>query len=158
MTILEAEPTGWLSRNAVIRSNGKELTELKITPWKSWGSFTLDGEEFTIEPSGFWLINAHLRKGSTIIARAEKPSMWRRAFKITSADASMTLESLSWRGREYALLIGQQEVGRVSREGMTGRKIRLEFPDEVPVVLQVFLTYLVLCQAKRESDAAAAGS
>ena len=30
--------------------------------------------------------------------------------------------------------------------------------DEVPEAIQVFLTYLVLCQAKREAAAAAAGS
>ena len=158
MAILEAEPSGWVSRNAVIRWGGTEITTLKITPWKSRGSFTLDGEDFAIEPQGFWLINANLKKGNTVIARARKPSLWRRAFKITSAGASMTLESLSWRGREYVLLMGEQEVGRVTREGMTGRKIRMAFPDEVPLVLQIFLAYLVICQAKRESDAAAAGS
>lgn len=158
MVILEAEPTGWVSRNARIRLNDTDLTELTISPWKSRGSFSLNGEDYAIEPQEFWLINAVLKKGSTIIARAQKPSLMRRSFVITSAGHRMTLESRSWSGREYALLIGTQEVGRVTRKGMTGRRVRLEFPDEVPVVLQLFLTYLVLCQAKRESDAVAAGS
>jgi hypothetical protein len=34
----------------------------------------------------------------------------------------------------------------------------LELPDEVPLFLQVFLAYLVLCQGKREAAAASGGS
>jgi hypothetical protein len=158
LPVLEAEPTGWASKSTVIRSGGEEITRLDITHWKSHGSFSLDGEDFRIEPQGFFLVNAHLKKGSTIIARAEKPSFWRRSFRITSAGHSMTLESLGWRGRSYALLMGSQEVGRVTREGMTGRRIQLTFPDEVPLFLQVFMTYLVVCQAHREAAAGAAGS
>jgi hypothetical protein len=158
VAILEAEPTGWASWNVPITSAGAPITELKISAWKSRGCFQLDGQDFTIEPSGFWLQNAVLRRGGTTIAKAEKPALMRRQFVITSAGHRMELESRSWTGREYALVIGHQDVGRITREGMLGRKISLQFPDAVPEVLQVFLTYIVLCQAKREAAAAAAGS
>jgi hypothetical protein len=158
LAILEAAPTGWASKTIVIRSGEEEITRLVITTWKSRGSFTLDGGAFQIEPQGFWQVNAHLKKGSTVIARAEKPSLTKRAFLITSAGHRLMLESRSWSGREYALLLGSQEVGRIEMRGLTGRKIRMEFPDEVPAVLQVFLIYVVLCQASREAAAAAAGS
>ena len=158
MAILEAEPTGWASWNVLIKSDGAPITELKISAWKSRGSFQLDGQDFTIEPIGFWLQNAILQRGGTVIAKAEKPGLMRRRFVITSAGHRMEMESRSWTGREYALLMGHQEVGRITREGMLGRRTSLQFPDEVPEVIQVFLTYIVLCQAKREAAAAAAGS
>jgi hypothetical protein len=158
VAILVVEPTGWASWNVLIKSGGSPITELKISAWKSRGSFQLDGQDFTIEPTGFWLQNATLQRGGAVVARAEKPSLFRRQFLITSAGYRLEMESRSWTGREYALMVGHQEVGRVSREGMLGRKISLELPVEVPEVIQVFLTYLVLCQAKRETAAAAAGS
>lgn len=155
MAILEAEPTGWASWNALITSHGAPITELKISAWKSRGGFELDGQYFTIEPQGFWQHRWELRQGSTVVAKAEKGSGFKRRWTITSAGHRLTLKSLSWRGREYALLLGNQEVGKVTREGMTGRRIQLDFPDDVPEVLQIFLVYLVLCQAKREAAAAA---
>lgn len=157
MAVLHAEPMGWFSSSARLLAGDEELTELGITAFKSRGRFILDGEEFAIEPKGFFQTTALLKKGTAILARAEKPSAFRRRFEISSAGHRLVLESRSWTGRDYVLLLGNQEVGWVKREGMTGKKLRLEFPDEVPVFLQVLLAYLVLVQAKREA-AAAAGS
>ena len=66
MALLEAEPTGWASWNALIKSNGAPVTELSISAWKSRGSFGLDGQGFTIEPRGFWLHNAVMQRGDVI--------------------------------------------------------------------------------------------
>ena len=143
MANLEAEPTGWASWNVSITSHGAPITELKISTWKSRGAFELDGQSFTIEPKGFWGHNAELRRQGTVIARAQKPGALARRWTISSAGHRLTLESRSWRGREYALRLGNQEAGHISRKGMTGRRIFLHFPDNVPEVLQIFLTYLV---------------
>jgi hypothetical protein len=69
----------------------------------------------------------------------------------------LVLESRSWTGREYVLLLGSQEVGRIQREGFSGRKLLLEFPDDMPLFLQLFLVYVVASQARRERAAAASG-
>ena len=118
----------------------------------------LDGDEFTIEPMGFFRNGAELRKGGSVIGRAEKPSFFRRKFQVSSAGHRLVLESRGWRGRKYVLLLGKQEVGWIEREGLTGKKMELDFPDDMPLFLQVFLAYLVARQAKREAAAAAAGS
>lgn len=154
MAILKAEPTGWASWNALITSEDGPITELRISAWKGRGSFQLDGQDFTIEPIGFWLHNAVLQRGGTVIARAQKPALMRRFWVISSAGHRLEMESTSWTGREYVLRLADREVGRITREGMTGRKISLDFPNEVPEVIQVFLTYICLSQAKREAAAA----
>jgi hypothetical protein len=158
VAILRAEPTRLGRYGVSIQSDGEELTQLHITLFRSKGRFQLDGDEFTIEPRGFFQNSAELRKGSSIIGRAEKPSFFRRRFHVTSAGHRLTLESTSFRGREYVLLLGNEEVGWIKRHGFTGKKMDLDFPDEVPLFLQVFLAYLVACQAKREAAAAASGS
>lgn len=121
------------------------------------GGFDLGGETFTVEPEGFFRSHAILKKGGSTLARVRKPSLLRRRFEISSAGHRLVLENRGWRGREYVLLLGTQEVGRVKREGFSGRKLLLEFPDDVPDFLQVLLAYVVVSQAKREAAAAAAG-
>jgi hypothetical protein len=155
--ILEAEPRGWGSWSTVITTAGQPVTELKISLFRSRGRFQLDGQEFSIEPSGFFHQSASLLRRGGVIAKSEKTSFFRRRFVITSAGHRMELKSFGWWGREYELLMGGQQVGRVTRKGMTGRKMSLDFPDDVPVVLQVFLAYLVLCQVKREAARSAGG-
>lgn len=157
MTLLRTEPAGWGSWSVRVFSGHGQLTELRISLFRSRGGFSLDDEEFTVEPQGFWGTTAILRKGSTIIARAEKASPFRRQFRITSAGHRLDLVSRSWRGREFSLLVGSQEVGTVRRAGLGGRRMTLDFPDQVPAFVQVFVAYLVLCQAKREAAAASGG-
>jgi hypothetical protein len=160
--MLRTEPKGWGSWSARIYGEDGPgdalLTELRISLLRNRGRFVLEGEEFTIEPEGFLGSGALLKKGSTVIARARKASIFRRRFHITSAGHGLELVSRSPWGREYALLLGRQEVGSVRRAGFGGRKMTLDFPEEVPQFLQIFLAYLVLCQAKREAAAASAGS
>ena len=158
MPILEAVPTGWASSNVLIKSDGDPISELIISAWKSRGRFHLDGQEFFIEPKGFWLHNAVLLRGGSVVAKAERIALLKRRWVISSAGHRLELMSRSWTGREFVLRMGASEVGKITRKGMTGRKIALHLPDDVPEVLQIFLTYIVVCQAKREAAAAAAGS
>lgn len=157
MGVLHAEPLGWLSSGVRILSGGEELTSLSISAFRGKGSFDLEGETFAIEPEGFFRSEAVLKKGSSVLARAQKPSVLRRRFEISSAGHRLVLESQGWTGREYALLLGSSEVGAIARKGFGGRKLTLEFPDEVPMFLQVFLAYVVVSQANRERAAAAGG-
>jgi hypothetical protein len=158
MAVLRTVPAGWASWSVKVLSGDEELTRLHISLFRSKGSFELDGATFTIQPKGFFQLDAELRKGASVIGRAEKSSLTRRRFTITSAGHHLELESQSWLGREYALFLGKQEVGTIRRSGFLGRRCEMEFPDEVPVFLQVFLLYLALTQAKREAAAAGSGS
>jgi len=157
VAVIHAEPLGWASLGVRLLAGNEELTQLKVSTFKNKGSFELDGDVFTIEPEGIWRTKVSLKKDGRAIARAHKTSMWRRRFEVTSAGHRLVIEGRGWRGREYVLLLGKQEVGWVKREGLTGRRLRLEFPDEVPLMLQVFLAYIVTAQARREAAAAASG-
>ena len=157
MAVLHAEPLGWASSGVRILSGEEELTQLSISAFKRKGSFDLDGEAFAIQPEGFFRSNAVLKKGGSTLARVRKSSILRRRFEISSAGHRLVLESRAWTGREYVLLLGSQEVGRVKREGLSGKKLLLEFPDDVPLFLQVLLAYVVVSQAKREAAAASGG-
>jgi hypothetical protein len=157
VSILRSRPRRWGSWSAVILSGEDPVTELDISLFRSRGSFELEGERYFIDPEGFWGLRSVLRKGDTPLARSEKPSFLRRRFRITSAGHRLDLESRSWRGRHYALVLGSRDVGSISLSGFLGTKLELEFPDDVPLFLQVYLAYLVLCQAKMEAAASSGG-
>lgn len=158
MTILRTEPVRWGSWCVRVLRGEEMITELKISFFLSKGSFELDGDAFVVEPRGFFRHAAELKRGASVIARAEKSSLARRRFEIRAAGHRLDLESRSWLGREYALIMGGEEVGTIRRAGFLGRRCVLEFPDPVPLFLQVFVAYLVLTQAKREAAAASSGS
>ena len=156
MAVLHAKPLGWASFGARILSGNEELAQLQISSFRLKGSFEVNGDTFTIEPRGFFQVNADLKKGISIIARVEKPSALRRRFEVSSGGHRLVLESRTWSGRDYVLLLGSQEVGWIRKEGFIGRRLSMEFPDDVPLFLQVFLAYIVIAQGKREGAAAAA--
>jgi hypothetical protein len=153
VAVLHAEPLGLFSFGTRIRAGDQEVAQLKISFFRSSASFTLEGEVFDIEPMGFFGSNVVLKKGSSAIARVTKPNFLRRRFEVASAGHRFVLESLSWTGREYRLLLGTQPIGKIKREGFAGRRMALDFPEEVPLFLQVLLAYVVLAQAKRERAA-----
>ncbi len=157
MALLRTEPRRWGSWSAVILSGEEKITELTISLFRSRGSFELAGERYSVDPQGFWGQRSVLRKGATTLARAEKPSFLRRSFSIRSAGYRLKLESRSWSGRNYALVVAGRDVGFIRKAGFGRRRLELEFPDEVPTFLQVYLAYLVLCQAKKEAAAASGG-
>jgi hypothetical protein len=123
VTTLRTEPTGWLSWNVEVLSGKTKLTELRISLFRSRGSFELDGVSFTIEPRGFFGHDAELRRGASVIARAEKVSLLRRRFTLTSAGHRLTLESRSFLGRQYALLLGKEAVGLPRADGLPGQGV-----------------------------------
>jgi hypothetical protein len=158
VAVLHAEPLGAISSGYRILSAGEEITQLQISLFRGKGSFTLQEGEFTVEPLGFFRSDAVLKKGSSVIAKSKKSGALRRRFDISSAGHRLALESQKWTGREYQLLLGNRSVGTVKREGFAGRRVIMDFPDDVPIVLQVFLAFIVISQARREAAAASAGS
>jgi hypothetical protein len=159
MLVLHAMPTHPFPWSWTFRVLGEagEIAALQISLFRSRGTFEVEGETFWAEPEGFFARVVTLRKGSTMIARAEMGSLLRRRFLVTSAGHRLSLESRSWLGREYELLMGGGPVGSVRARGFLGRRLTLELPERMPAFLAVFLAYLVLFQGKREASAASSG-
>jgi hypothetical protein len=154
--VLHAEPLGWASSGVRIFSGEEEITQLAISTFKGNGGFEVDGETFSIDSHGLLRANAVLKKGRSVIARVKNTGFFRRRFEISSAGHQLLLEGQGWLGKSYVLRLMDRDVGWIRREGFMGRRLSLDFPDEVPVFLQVLIAYVVLSQARREGAAAAA--
>jgi hypothetical protein len=57
---------------------------------------------------------------------------------------SCTLRATSAFTRELILLDGSSQIGSISPEGLVGRRAIVDLPDEMPLPVRIFITWLAL--------------
>ncbi|MBM3470135.1 MAG: hypothetical protein FJX73_05000 [Armatimonadetes bacterium] len=93
-----------------------------------------------------------LESGGAVLARAEKPSAFRRSFVIEHEGRRYTLRSRSAFLRAFVLLDGSAEVGSITPEGMLTRRADVTLPLDLPLPVRVFIIWLVLILWRRDDD------
>jgi hypothetical protein len=97
-----------------------------------------------------------LESAASVLARAEKPSSLRRSFIIEHSGTQYTLCAKSVFRRAFLLLDDSTQVGSISPEGIFTRRARVDLPEELSLVVKVFIVWLAVILWKRESDSAVA--
>jgi len=152
---MSAVPKHWFSWDFVIQdATLQPVAEVKLSSWRERGAVTIAGVEHKISRES--ILGAFIleREGS-ILARAEKPSAFRKTFRIVHEGRHYALKARSFWRRELVLYEGETEVGSLVREGFFTRRTRVQLPEELPLVLRLFLIWLTMLLWKRDSDAAA---
>lgn len=155
--MLEAVPAGIFSRNWVARWPGGPTAEIRVSGMRERAEFTLDGRRFRLGRErllggAFLLEDEH-----GTIARAVKPSAWRRRFELGAEGEEWALEADSVWSRSFSLVRRGERVGTVGRSGVFRRRAWAELPDGWPPEVQLFVFWLALVLWRR-ADAAAAAS
>ena len=102
--------------------------------------------------SGDFLLQA---ADGTILARAEKPSMWKDQFRITFGELVFTLYRASKWKQNYTLAWQGEEAGMVATRRWFSNLVNVELPDSLPLEIRAFILYLVVVMWRRASAAAA---
>jgi hypothetical protein len=153
--VLRVEPVHWYSWSFRVLQDGAELTRVEHGLFRSRGSFVLDGRTFTMRrqhPFGAFLLEQDERE----IARAAPLGMFDRGYEITF-DRKLTLKRPHPFSRRYVLHHGDLRIGELRPERMFGRASAVDFPDELPLAIRVFLMFLVVSAWRRQRAAAGAG-
>ena len=150
-------PTGWFSWDCVVQDSTQQtIAELNLSPWRERGAICVGEVEHKISRQGAGVFV--LQEGESVLARAEKPGFFSGTFRIEYTEKQYTLESRSvWR-RERVLYEEGKEIGTIIPEGAFTRRARAEFPDDMPLVLKLFVVWLTMLLWKRQSDSAAMGA
>ena len=153
---LSAVPKHWFSWDFAIQDATRHpVAEVRLSSWRERGAVSVEGVEHRVSRHGVLRGAFVLEGGGSVLARAEKPSAFRREFQIEHDGKQYTLKARSiWR-RERVLYDGDQEIGAVVPEGLFNRRARVELPDDLPLVLRLFVVWLTMLLWKRDSDAAA---
>ncbi len=134
-------------------------TETQSRPHaRALGAFTLELGQAGLSASG--------EKAGSVLARAEETSAVRNGprpatavapgrltFEIEHEGKQYILEQKGsvWR-RKGVLYEGEREIGVVAQESIFTRRARVELPEELPLVLRLFVIWLTVPFGKRDAE------
>lgn len=154
--MLSVTPKHWFSWDFVIQdAGGQDVGDLKVDAVRERGTVTAGGTSRTVYRQGAFKGPWVLEEAGAVIAKAEKPSAFKKTLTIEYRDRTFTLKPRSSWGREMVLYEGDREVGSVAPERMIVRRSKVELPEELPLQVKLFVVWLTMMLWKRSSDAAA---
>lgn len=147
-------PRHWFSWDFTLQDAMRQpVAEIALSAWRERGSITVAGVEYELRRQGAVTGPFILEGGGTEVARAVKPSAFRREFRIDHADRHYTLKARSPFRRGYVLMMEDREVGSIDPEALFSRRARVDVPDEFPPVLKAFVVSLTMLLWKRDANA-----
>jgi hypothetical protein len=152
--MLRAVPKHWFSWDFAIRDANRQVAEVKLSSWRERGAIRVDGVEHTVSREGILRGAFVLERGGSVLARAEKPSVFRKMFQIEHRGKRYTLEARSMWRRERVLYDGDREIGAIVPAGLLTRRARVDLPEDLSLVMRLFVVWLTMLLWKRGSDAA----
>ncbi len=154
--MLKLIPKSWLSWDFTAFDASRAVADFELSSWREKADLTIQGVPYSVYREG-WMSGDFILKAvaGPELARAEKPSAFRRRFVIRHAGRSYTLCAASAFLRRFVLLDGSREIGSVSPQGFFSRRATVVVPDEMPLPVRIFVAWLAVILWKRDSDTAA---
>ncbi len=156
--MLIAVPKGWFSWDfQLLDMTNHPVAELELSSWRERGSVLVGGASYKLYREGLagpFVLEAPdgAKAGSAV-----KISVFRQEFSIAHAELNYRLKAISaWR-REFGLFLEDRRIGSIEPESWTNRKAKVDFADDVPLLLQAFAIWLTLLQWRNAAAVAAAG-
>ena len=153
--MLQAIPKHWFSWDFTVVQGSQALADIDMSAWRERGTLTVEGKSYRVYREGVMSGDFILESPEELVARAAKPSVFRRAFLVEYGGQQYELRAKSVLRRTFVLLDGQREIGSVSRESVLTRRTAVDLPEHLPLPVRIFIVWLVVIVWKR--DAAAAG-
>jgi hypothetical protein len=156
MNALTLEPRRWYSWDFTIHEGGRQVADLDLSAWREKATLTIDGVEYRVYRERLMSGDFVLERGSTILARATKPSAFWNTFIVHYQGREHTLRKASvWR-RTFLLEDHGREIGRIVPHSMWRRDGTATLPADWPLPVRTFVIWLAIILWKRDADSAAA--
>jgi hypothetical protein len=123
--------------------------------WSAKGELTVQGITYTARREGSISGAFVLESTAGVLARATKPSAFRRSLIVEHSGRQYTLRAASALRREFVLRDGSTRIGSVAPEGLFTRRATVDLPPALPLAVRVFIVWLAVVLWKHEQAAAA---
>ena len=153
--MLKVIPKAWSYTFAVKEGDRPVAQVVDLSWWRYDGEIRIQDAVYTARRDRTSYVLESTAAG--VIARAERPRWWSRKFIIEHSGRRYTLRAKSLLSRQLLLFEGSQRIGSIAPEGLFTTKASVEFPQTLPMFLQVFIIWLAMTVWKGEAGAAAAG-
>ena len=155
--MLEIVPQAWYSWDFRVLEAGEEVARLDRAWVRERGVFELDGDTYEIRRTSVLRGSFLLQRGTVVVARAEKPSLFRRAFDIRVGAVPFRLEAVSALRREFRVLRAGVPAGTIRPVSAFRRTAIADLAPGIPLPVRLFLIFLTLVLWKRRDAAASSG-
>lgn len=151
--MLQVIPKAWSYAFSVTDDAEPVAQAVDRSWWGDKGELRVEGATYTARRDKASYV---LESAASVLARAEKPRMFSREIVIDHAGRQYRLRPRSAFRREFLLFEGDAQIGSVAPEGAFTRKAVVDLPTTLPLVLRVFVIWLVMTLWKHGDSAAAA--
>lgn len=141
-------------RTYVLVENDLPVAELTLGRWKPRAELTVGETTYELYREGGRRGEFRLARHGSILARAEKPSVFVRAYELRYGASTYSLRRPSILKRRFVLSRGEQDLGAIEPELWHSRRARLALSEDWPLEIQVFAFWLVQVSWQQDQDTA----
>jgi len=155
--MMQIVPTRWYSWDFSVMEESRPVADIDVGWWREKAVLTIQGRRYGVYREGLVSGAFILESGGTMLARAEKPSAFRRTFLIHHAGREYTLRAKSAFGRRFVLLNRSRQVGSLAPTSVFRRGAAVDLPDEWPLPVRAFTIWLTVALSMRDEAAVVVG-
>ena len=152
--MLQIAPTNSFSWDFKVSDESRRVADIAMSWWRDRGELIIGGATYRVYREAPFSRAFVVEGAGDVLARAEKPSVFRLEFVIRHAGLEYTLRRRSIFRRAFVLLDGSREVGSIAPKNAFTRKAVVDLPPTLPVPLRMFIVWLTVISWRR---AAASG-
>jgi len=150
--VLQIVPTHWYSWDFTVTDESRTVADIAMSWWGEKGALTIDHTTYRVYREALMSGAFVLEHAGSVLARAEKPSVFRREFVIRHAGREYTLRPRSMFRRAFVLVEGSREVGSLAPTSAFTRKAAADLPHDLPLPVRAFIVWLVVISWRRAQD------
>lgn len=152
MSVLTLAARNWFTWNFSLLDGERPVAEVYLSSWRERGTLKAEGTDYRVYRESL-LGDFLLEQSGSVIARAEKPSMFYRSFIIRYKEKSYTLQARSAFRRAFVLLEGEHQIGSIVPKSAFTRNSVVTLPDQWPLPIKSFAIWLTIVHWQRDANA-----
>lgn len=149
---LRIVPTHWYSWDVTVTDESRPVADIATSWWREKGELTIGDTTYRVYREAPMSGAFVLEHAGCVLARAEKPSVFRRTFVIRHAGREYTLRRESMFRRAFVLLDGSRQIGSLAPNGAFTRKAAADLPRDLPLPVRMFIVWLTVISWRREQN------
>jgi hypothetical protein len=150
--MLHVVPTHWYSWDVTVTDESRPVADIATSWWREKGALTIDGAIYRLYREAPMSGDFVLEHAGSVLARAEKPSIFRREFVLRHAGREYTLRPRSMFRRAFVLLDGLRQVGSIAPKSAFTRRAAADLPHDLPLPVRMFIVWLTVISWRREQN------
>lgn len=150
--MLIATPANFISRKYAIEDNGEQIAHLNLSWFRERGQLEVAGRSFDVGRESILGGTFFLDREGDRLVEAVKRNMFVRRFTITAGQRDFTLEAAAPIARTFHLIEAGKIIGEVRPKGFLSQTAIIDLPEDLPMEVRLFMTWLVLTLWKRANN------